>query len=170
MKTLIAALSALCFTSAMAATNPVAPSATPSQGTLAIAIEVGTVMQITGANDVNVNWSGANDLPTITQNFCVFSNLVAQGSPYNLDITDPNGNNFSFSGNGQKIPFKMTFNNTVLTPTGSSVTVVDQTGSASPTCGGTPNATLAIDVPAYANLTSGTYSATLNLTVSYPTT
>ncbi|MSP53424.1 MAG: hypothetical protein EXR81_04125 [Gammaproteobacteria bacterium] len=167
MKTLITILSSLFMVSAFAATNPTAPSAVASEGTLNVQVQVGAIVQITKAQDMTINqWNGATT--TQTQNLCVFSNNI-DGYKYTIQFSDLNGN-FTLKSGTETLPYSLKFNNNdIVATTGTTTALQEQVGSDSTTCNGDTNATLEIKIPNANGVHAGRFTDTLSLIVTAPT-
>jgi hypothetical protein len=174
MKILITLLSSLFITSAFAAVNPTGSSTTASEGTLTVQVQVGQLVQITGATDVTIpSWDGSST--TQTQNLCVFSNNTTPAKGYSIAFSDANTDFKLKSSAGDEIAYTLIFNGAEVNTntTGTSALATQQVGSDRTNCNdapnGTTNATLAITIPAKTGLHGGTFTDTLSLIVSAPT-
>ena len=143
-----------------------------STGTVDISVGVGDQIQITALADITGPYVPGSDF-TGSSPACVYRN--GGSGDFDLTITSSNGLGIDFRLNdaGTFVVYDVTFNDSVSGAVNMDNAVLDNVSftnadTASPTCSGAPQSTLAINVPD-ANLGavgSGTYTDTLTILVA----
>ena len=143
-----------------------------STGTVDITVGVGDQIQITALADITGPYVPGSDF-TGSSPACVYRNGGA--GEFDLTITSANGflTDFRLNDGGTFVVYDVTFNDSVSGAINMDNAVLNNADftnadTASPTCSGAPQSTLAINVPD-ANLTAvgaGTYTDTLTILVA----
>jgi hypothetical protein len=143
-----------------------------STGTVDIIVGVGDQIQITALADITGPYVPGSDF-TGSSPACVYRN--GGSGDFDLTITSANGSGIDFRLNdaGTFVVYDVTFNDSVSGAVNMDNNVTDNVNftnadTASPTCGGAPQSTLAINVPDanLAAVAAGTYSDTLTIVVA----
>jgi len=145
---------------------------TSSTGTVNITVGVGDQIQITALADITGPYIPGSDF-TGSSPACVYRN--GGSGDFDLTATSSNGSGTDFRLNdaGTFVIYDVTFNDSVSGAIDMDNAVLDNTNftnadTASPTCSGAPQSTIAINVPD-ANLgavVAGTYTDTLTILVA----
>ncbi len=143
-----------------------------STGTVDITVGVGDQIQITALADMGGAYVPGTDF-TDTSPACVYRN--GGTGDFNVTMTSANGSGTDFQLNdaGTFVVYDVTFNDSVSGAVDMDNNVLNNTdftnaNTVSPTCGGSPQSTIAINVPD-ANLgavAAGTYADTLTIVVA----
>lgn len=143
-----------------------------STGTIDISVGVGDQIQITALADITGPYVPGTDF-TGSSPACVYRN----GGTGDFDVTmtsaNGSGTNFQLNDAGTFVVYDVTFNDSVSGAIDMDNNVLNNTdftnaNTTSPTCGGVPQSTIAINVPD-ANLgavAAGTYADTLTIVVA----
>ncbi len=143
-----------------------------STGTVDISVGVGDQIQISGLADITGPYVPGSDF-TGSSTACVYRN--GGTGDFNVTITSANGSGTDFRLNdaGTFVVYDVTFSDSVSGAVDMDNNVLDNTNftnanTTSPICGGSPQSTIAINVPD-ANLGAvgaGTYADTLTIVVA----
>jgi len=142
-----------------------------SQGDIDIDVTVGDQIQITALQDITGSHVPGTDF-TGSSTACVYTNNPTGNYDVTMTSSNPGaGNVFQLSGGSADVVYSISFNDgnsSAAMLSGQVNTTFDNADTASTTCGGTPQSSIDITVPA-ANLDvvgAGTYSDVVTILVS----
>ncbi|MEM7400409.1 MAG: hypothetical protein AAF304_00505 [Pseudomonadota bacterium] len=142
-----------------------------SQGDIDIDVTVGDQIQITALQDITGSHVPGNDF-TGSSTACVYTNNPTGNYDVTMTSSNPGGaNEFQLNGPSGLVVYNVSYNDgnsSAAMLSGQVNTTFDNADTASPTCGGTPQSSIDIVVPA-ANLDvvgAGTYSDVVTILVS----
>ncbi len=169
VKGLILAGAMVAGGSAMAATQGTLGGT--SQGDIDIDVTVGDQIQITALQDITGSHVPGNDF-TGSSEACVYTNNPTGNYDVTMTSSNPGaGNVFQLSDGSTTVEYTISYddgNSTAAMLSGQVNTTFDNADTASTTCGGTPQSSIDITVPA-ANLDvvgAGTYSDVVTILVA----
>ena len=144
--------------------------AATSSGTTVLSLSVPNLVQISGLANVGLTGYVPGSDSTGSSDACVYSNAAGN---YYVTLTSTSGA-FNLTDGSNTIPYAVTWDDTpASTPSPDSVVYATKSGlqagnASSTTCGGTPNASLAVTVNSadMAAKPAGSYSDTITILVS----